>query len=32
MEFFEIEGGKIKRLWGARDSASQLRQLGVPQG
>lgn len=30
MEFFEIEGGKIKRRWGARDAASQLRQLGVP--
>lgn len=30
MEWFEIEDGKIKRRWGARDSASQLRQLGVP--
>jgi steroid delta-isomerase-like uncharacterized protein len=30
MEFFEIQNGKIKRRWGARDSASQLRQLGVP--
>lgn len=29
MEWFEIEDGKIKRRWGARDSASQLRQLGV---
>lgn len=29
MEWFEIEGGKIKRRWGARDSASQLRQLGI---
>jgi predicted ester cyclase len=29
MEFFEIREGKIKRRWGARDSASQLRQLGV---
>ncbi|WP_028998347.1 ester cyclase [Azohydromonas australica] len=29
MEFFEIESGKIKRRWGARDSASQLWQLGV---
>ena len=32
MEFFEIEQGKIKRRWGARDSASQLRQLGVNGG
>ena len=31
MEFFEIEGGKIKRRWGARDSASQAKQLGIPQ-
>jgi len=30
MEWFEIEEGKIKRRWGARDSALQLRQLGVP--
>jgi steroid delta-isomerase-like uncharacterized protein len=30
MEWFEIDQGKIKRRWGARDSASQLRQLGVP--
>ena len=30
MEWFEIQQGKIKRRWGARDSASQLRQLGVP--
>lgn len=30
MEFFEIDDGKIRRRWGARDSASQLRQLGVP--
>jgi steroid delta-isomerase-like uncharacterized protein len=29
MEFFEIRDGKIKRRWGARDSASQLRQLGI---
>lgn len=29
MEWFEIEGGKIKRRWGARDSASQSRQLGI---
>jgi steroid delta-isomerase-like uncharacterized protein len=30
MEWFEIANGKIRRRWGARDSASQLRQLGVP--
>jgi steroid delta-isomerase-like uncharacterized protein len=29
MEFFEIRDGKIKRRWGARDSASQMRQLGI---
>lgn len=32
MEWFEIDSGKIKRRWGARDSASQARQLGIPQG
>lgn len=30
MEWFEIADGKIKRRWGARDSASQARQLGIP--
>jgi steroid delta-isomerase-like uncharacterized protein len=30
MEFFLIENGKIVRRWGARDSASQARQLGIP--
>jgi steroid delta-isomerase-like uncharacterized protein len=30
MEFFEIQDGKIKRRWGARDAASQARQLGLP--
>jgi steroid delta-isomerase-like uncharacterized protein len=30
MEFFEIQDGKIKKRWGARDSASQMRQLGIP--
>jgi steroid delta-isomerase-like uncharacterized protein len=30
LELFEIEGGRIKRRWGARDSASQARQLGIP--
>jgi steroid delta-isomerase-like uncharacterized protein len=29
MEWFEIEEGKIRRRWGARDSASQARQLGI---
>lgn len=30
MEWFEIENGRIKRRWGARDSATQARQLGIP--
>lgn len=30
MEWFEIENDKIKRRWGARDAASQARQLGIP--
>lgn len=30
MEWFEIENGKIRRRWGARDAASQARQLGIP--
>jgi steroid delta-isomerase-like uncharacterized protein len=30
IEWFEIENGKIKRRWGARDAASQARQLGIP--
>ena len=29
IELFEIENGKIKRRWGARDAASQARQLGI---
>ncbi|WP_317930500.1 nuclear transport factor 2 family protein [Halioxenophilus sp. WMMB6] len=29
MEWFEIEAGKIKSRWGARDSASQAKQLGI---
>ena len=32
MEWFEIENGRIKRRWGARDSASQARQLGLADG
>ena len=30
MEWFVIENGKIQRRWGARDSASQAKQLGIP--
>ena len=30
MEWFEIEDRRIKRRWGARDAASQARQLGIP--
>ena len=30
MEWFEIKDGKIQRRWGARDNASQLRQMGLP--
>jgi len=30
MEWFEIEDHRIRRRWGARDSASQARQLGIP--
>lgn len=29
MEWFEMKGGKIHRRWGARDSASQARQVGL---
>jgi len=32
MEWFEIENGRIQRRWGARDSAAQARQLGIPAG
>jgi ketosteroid isomerase-like protein len=28
MEWFELRGGRIRRRWGARDAASQARQLG----
>lgn len=31
MEWFELEVGKITRRWGARDAASQARQLGFPE-
>ena len=30
MEWFEIKDGLIQRRWGARDSASQARQMGHP--
>ncbi|HMF54769.1 MAG TPA: ester cyclase [Pyrinomonadaceae bacterium] len=30
MEWFIIKDGKIHRRWGARDNASQLRQMGLP--
>ena len=30
MEWFVFQDGKIHRRWGARDNASQLRQMGLP--
>ena len=30
MEWFEVKDGKIKRRWGARDTAAQARQIGLP--
>ena len=30
MEWFIIREGKIHQRWGARDAASQARQLGIP--
>src|SRR5262245_23295422 len=30
MEWFILKDGKIHRRWGARDAASQARQLGMP--
>ena len=30
MEWFRIKDGRIHRRWGARDSATQLRQMGLP--
>jgi steroid delta-isomerase-like uncharacterized protein len=32
MEWFIIQDGLIHRRWGARDSASQSRQMGLPLG
>ena len=29
MEWFVIRDGKVQRRWGARDAASQARQLGI---
>lgn len=29
MEWYEIEGGRIRRRWGARDSGAQQRQMGL---
>ena len=30
MEWFEIGSNRIVRRWGARDSASMFRQMGIP--
>lgn len=32
MEWFVVHDGKIHRRWGARDSSSQARQIGLPLG
>jgi steroid delta-isomerase-like uncharacterized protein len=32
MEWFTIQDGRIHRRWGARDSASQFRQMGLSSG
>ena len=32
MEWFVVKNGKIQRRWGARDAASQARQIGLPLG
>jgi hypothetical protein len=32
MEWFEVRAGLIRRRWGARDSAAQARQMGLPVG
>lgn len=32
MEWFILQDGKIHRRWGARDSASQARQIGLVPG
>jgi steroid delta-isomerase-like uncharacterized protein len=30
MEWFQLKDAKIHRRWGARDNASQMRQMGLP--
>jgi steroid delta-isomerase-like uncharacterized protein len=30
MEWFIVKDGRIHRRWGARDSASEFRQMGIP--
>lgn len=30
MEWFEFKEGRIHRRWGARDSAAEFRQMGLP--
>ncbi len=32
MEWFELKDGLIRRRWGARDSAAEFRQMGLPLG
>ena len=32
MEWFHVRDGRIHRRWGARDAASQARQIGLPLG
>jgi steroid delta-isomerase-like uncharacterized protein len=32
MEWFVVKDGRIQRRWGARDAASQARQIGLPMG
>ena len=32
MEWFLLQNGRIHRRWGARDSAAQSRQMGLPLG
>ena len=32
MEWFELKDGRIRRRWGARDTATQSRQMGLSDG
>lgn len=32
IEWFELRGGRIRRRWGARDSAAHFRQMGLAAG